>query len=57
MNVILNTVLTGAALLILANGAMAAEKSRDWQMGKVLDAQRSRHFAGTVGDANTTGSV
>jgi hypothetical protein len=33
----------------------AAEKLRNWQTGKVLDSQRSRYFAGTVGNANTTG--
>src|ERR1039458_9246228 len=35
--------------------AVAAERERDWQTGKVLDSQRSRYFAGTVGNANTTG--
>jgi hypothetical protein len=35
----------------------AAEKQRDWQTGKVLDSQRSRYFAGTVGNANTTGTA
>ena len=44
-----------AAMLIFV--AVAAEKERDWQTGKVLDAQRSRYFAGTVGNANTTGTV
>ena len=37
--------------------ALAAEKQRDWQTGKVLDSQRSRYFAGTVGNANTTGTA
>jgi hypothetical protein len=34
-----------------------AEKKRDWQTGKVLDSQRSRYFAGTVGNGSTTGSA
>jgi hypothetical protein len=37
--------------------AVAAKKPRDWQMGKVLDSQRSRYFAGTVGNASTTGTA
>ena len=37
--------------------AVAAEKQRDWQMGKVLDSQRYRYFAGTVGSGNTTGTA
>jgi len=36
---------------------MSAEKPRNWQTGKVLDAERSRYFAGTVGSSNTTGNV
>ena len=36
---------------------VAAEKQRDWQTGKVLDSQRSRYFAGTIGSANTTGTA
>jgi hypothetical protein len=34
-----------------------AEKKRDWQTGKVLDTERQRYFAGTVGSANANGSV
>jgi|NGEPerStandDraft_6_1074524.scaffolds.fasta_scaffold33692_4 hypothetical protein len=37
--------------------AVAAERQRDWQTGKVLDSERSRNFAGTVGNANTTGTA
>ncbi len=44
------------SILMLQNMA-AAEKSRDWQTGKVLDSQRNRYFAGTVGNANTTGTA
>lgn len=36
---------------------LAAEKQRDWQTGKVLDTQRQRYFAGTVGSGNTNGTV
>lgn len=43
---------TAAALV-----AAAAEKQRDWQTGKVLDSQRSRYFAGTIGSTNTTGTA
>lgn len=34
-----------------------AEKQRDWKTGKVLDSERSRYFAGTVGGSNTSGTV
>ena len=44
-------------LLGLAHIAVGAEKKRDWQMGKLLDSQRNRYFAGTVGNANTTGTA
>ena len=42
---------------VLVVSAPAAEKVREWQMGKVLDSQRSRYFAGTVDNANTTGTA
>jgi len=48
------------ALVLLAGLtqiAVGAEKNRDWQMGKLLDSQRNRYFAGTVGNANTTGTA
>jgi hypothetical protein len=32
-------------------------KQRDWQTGKVLDTNRQRYFAGTVGNSNTNGTV
>jgi len=44
-------------VLALTHMAAGAEKKRDWQMGKLLDSQRNRYFAGTVGNANTTGTV
>ena len=37
--------------------AFSAEKARNWQTGKVLDTERSRYFAGTVGSGNTTGTA
>jgi hypothetical protein len=36
---------------------LGAAKQRDWQDGKVLDSQRSRYFAGTVGDSTSRGTV
>ena len=44
-----------AGLLCLTFCLVAAEKQRDWQAGKVLDTERQRYFAGTVGNSNTTG--
>ncbi len=34
-----------------------AVKQRDWQDGKVLDSQRSRYFAGTVGSSSSSGNI
>jgi hypothetical protein len=42
--------------LIVASSVMA-EKHRDWLTGKVLDSQRQRYFAGTVGGSSTTGNI
>jgi hypothetical protein len=44
-------------LFVLATLALAAPKERAWQTGKVLDSQRQRYFAGTVGNSNTNGAV
>jgi hypothetical protein len=46
-----------ALVLTLSGNIHGAEKIRDWQTGKVLDSERSRYFAGTVGNANTTGTA
>jgi hypothetical protein len=49
-----------AVLTVLSLGATngrAAEKHHDWQTGKVLDSERSRYFAGTVGSGNTSGNA
>jgi len=42
---------------VFISSVAGAEKQRDWQTGKVLDSQRSRYFAGTVGNASTTGAA
>jgi CRISPR/Cas system-associated protein Cas7 (RAMP superfamily) len=43
--------------LLIAITTFAAGKKREWQTGKVLDSERSRYFAGTVGSGNTTGNA
>jgi hypothetical protein len=43
-----------ALLLPACTISKAAEKQRDWQNDIVHDSSRSRYFAGTIGDANTT---
>ena len=48
---------TAIALLFGASQASGEEKAREWQTGKVLDSERSRYFAGTVGNASTTGNA
>jgi hypothetical protein len=44
-----------ALSVVLIQHAAAADKikNRDWQTGKVLDSQRNRYFAGTVGSTTT----
>lgn len=42
---------------LMAVVAFGAPKQRDWQTGKVLDTDRQRYFAGTVGSGNTNGTV
>jgi hypothetical protein len=37
--------------------SLAAEKQRDWQLGKVLDTQRQRYFAGTFSSGSANGKV
>lgn len=44
-----------AALLSLT--VIGANKQKTWQTGKVLDTQRQRYFAGTVGGGSSTGTV
>ena len=50
-------VLSSVIVFVFVVSVPAAEKVRDWQAGKVLDSQRSRYFAGTVSDANTSGTA
>jgi hypothetical protein len=52
-----NGLLLSVLVLIAGVAVFGAAKQRDWQDGKVLDSQRSRYFAGTVGSSNTTGNV
>src|SRR5262249_11088562 len=42
--------------LLLASGAIAA-KNLHWQTGKVLDTERNRYFAGTVGSDSASGTA
>jgi len=44
-------------IVLLPTMAFSAEKVRNWQIGKVLDTERSRIFAGTVGSGDTTGTT
>jgi hypothetical protein len=48
---------TFALALMCATVIGYAAKPRDWQDGKVLDSQRSRYFAGTVGDSTSNGTI
>ena len=43
-----------AAVSVLLSMANAAEKSRDWQTGMVLDSQRASYYRGTFNNANTS---
>jgi hypothetical protein len=43
--------------LIACVVAFGGAKERDWKAGKILDSQRSRYFAGTVGSGTTRGTV
>jgi len=44
-------------LALLPAMTLCAEKARSWQSGKVVDTERSRYFAGTVGSGNATGTI
>ncbi len=48
----LTLVFLGSAVLVLG-----AAKPRAWQTRKVLDTNRQRYFAGTVGNSSTNGIV
>ena len=43
-------------LLALLPTFMYAEKQRDWQTGVLHDVSRSRYFAGTIGNSNSSGN-
>jgi hypothetical protein len=45
------------ALALLANLSFAKEKERQWQTGKVLDTDRDRTYAGSVGNASGTATT
>src|SRR5579872_6079301 len=44
-------------IVAISLSAFAGQKKRNWQTGKVLDSQRQRYFAGTVGSGSTSGTV
>ena len=44
-------------VLLLSCAAIGGQKQRDWQTGKVVDSGHERHYAGTVGHANTAGTM
>jgi hypothetical protein len=44
-------------LIAAATTAAIAAKSLHWQTGKVLDTQRNRYFAGTVGSRSASGTA
>jgi hypothetical protein len=46
-----------ALSMLMSLVAFSAEKVRNWQTVKVVDTERSRYFAGTVGSGNTTGTA
>ena len=46
-------VIVTVLVALCCHAVLGAEKVRDWQIGKVLDPQRSRYFSGTVGTTNT----
>jgi len=44
-------------LMLLANTSFAKEKQREWQTGKVVDTNRDRTYAGSVGNASGTATT
>jgi hypothetical protein len=50
MRLVLAVVLTAVIII-------AAEKTRDWQTGRVLDTEHSRIYLGTTGGGTTNGTV
>ncbi len=45
------------SLTLLANTSFAKEKKREWQTGKVVDTNRDRTYAGSVGNASGTATT
>jgi len=41
----------------IAGSVNAKDKQRDWQNGKMLDTERTRHYVGTSGSSKTSGTV
>lgn len=50
-------VMAVAVSLVLAPVLSAGEEDRVWQMGKVLDTDVNREYAGTIGDVSTQGEA
>jgi hypothetical protein len=44
-------------LMLLSNTSFAKEKQREWQTGKVVDTNRDRTYAGSVGNASGTATT
>ncbi len=45
------------AFLAIASIGLAKEKERLWQDGKLVGTDEARYFAGTIGSANTNGTI
>jgi hypothetical protein len=52
-----NASLTVLILLLGFSPLARPEKQLDWQVGILRDSERSRYFAGTVGNSNTNGTA
>ena len=48
---------TLAIVLLAVTCTLAAKKPLDWQSGTVLDTERNRYFAGTIGSSSSSGST
>lgn len=51
------SVLLAFLFLLAATAAVAGEKNRDWQTGKLVDTDRNRYFAGTYTPPQATFGV
>jgi hypothetical protein len=43
--------------MLVTNTSFATEKQREWRTGKVVDTNRDRAYAGSVGDASGTATT